>query len=344
MENLKANTTIHEFKARDPDTSGDQLRFTLIESEFSSSFDLNERTGRLKLVRNLDREINERIELLVKLDDGLHEALNQFTVILEDSNDNIPIWSHTMNRTALLVSEGTEPASSLWTLNATDYDSGLNGQVHFEIVNVESVRSPNRELCRQQPKPFCEREECFRIEGNQLLLANYLDYENEQEYAISLAAVDYYGLRSEPLTLKLVLLNELDASPKFRKAIAGEQLQANEETISIFENVKVGTVILTLNAFDCDGADDQLTYELVKCQILGTYHKKCPLELDAQSGRLTSVDSLDYEEIKRINLKIKVSDLADHSDLKELSIAIMVRNRYNFAFKTLQVLEWLIEN
>ena len=325
MENLKPNTTIHEFKARDPDTASDDLlRFTLVESEFSSSFDLNERTGRLKLIKNLDREINERIELLIKVDDGLHEAFNRFTLSLEDQNDNLPLWSpvHTSNRSTLFVSESTEPATSLLSLNATDYDSGLNGQVHFEIVNVESVKSPNFELCKQQPKPFCEREECFRIEGNQLMLANYLDYENEQEYAISLAAVDYYGLRSEILTVKLAVLNEMDASPRFKRA-SGEQ--TNEETISIFENVKVGTVILSLDAFDCDGNDDRLTYELVKCQILGTYHKRCPLELDAKTGKLTSIDSLDYEEIKRINLKIKVSDLAEHSDLKDLSIAIMVR-------------------
>lgn len=86
--------------------------------------------------------------------------------------------------------------------------------------------------------------------------------------------------------------------------------------------MKVNTNILEVNAFDCD-ENDELTYELVKCQILGTYHKRCPLELDAKTGKLINVDNLDYEEIKRINLKLKVTDLKDHTDLKDLSIVIL---------------------
>lgn len=84
MENLKPNATIHEFKVKDQDTSSDKFKFTILESEFSSSFNLNASTGRLKLIKNLDREINERIELLIKVeDDGKHQAFNHFTIKLE---------------------------------------------------------------------------------------------------------------------------------------------------------------------------------------------------------------------------------------------------------------------
>ena len=320
MENLKLHTTIHEFKVRDQDTANDQLRFTLIESEFSSSFNLNASTGKLKLAKNLDREINERIELLVRVDDGLHEAFNRFIIKLEDINDSVPFWQNKANQTtSLRIVESAEPGTILFALEAIDYDIGLNGQIHFEITNVESIKSDNSDLCTNH-QPFCEQADCFKIERNRLVLANYLDYENERAYEINLTAIDYYGLRSEILTIKLNVTNLNDCRPKFKS-------QLNEDTISIFENVKINTTILELNAFDCD-ENDELSYELVKCQILpNTYHKKCPLELDAKTGKLIAVDNLDYEEIKRLNLKIKVTDLNEqHADTKELSMIIQNLN------------------
>ena len=316
MENLKPNSTIHEFMAKDQDTSKERLRFTLIESEFSSSFHLDSVTGRLKIVKNLDREINEKIELLIKVDDGLHEAFNNFVVKLDDVNDNVPIWrfSHlNPNETTIHVPENTEPGTSLFELKAVDYDSGLNGQIHFEILSVDSVKADQSELCNLptvHPR-FCEQGDCFRIENNQLVLTNYLDYENEREYEINLTAVDYYGLRSEILSLKLKVLDLNDCRPTFKR------ISADEETI--FESIKMRSVIVQLTAYDCD-EKDELRYELIKCEIIGTYPKQCPLDLDSRTGKLTSTDNLDYKEIKRINLKIKVTDLGEHTDLKAITI------------------------
>lgn len=102
-----------------------------------------------------------------------------------DVNDNLPVFNKNDHPLVYYISESKEPGTAILTLNATDYDSGLNGQVHYEIMNVESVKSANSNLCLDQPK-FCEESKCFRIDKNQIILTNYLDYENEKEYEINI--------------------------------------------------------------------------------------------------------------------------------------------------------------
>lgn len=99
-------------------------------------FELDEDSGILKTLANLDREENEMYYLtVVAQDSSLTEpkaSVTNLTVFARDINDNYPIFSTL--RSIIYVSDKTQSGQFIFGVTATDLDSGDNGKIVYRLI------------------------------------------------------------------------------------------------------------------------------------------------------------------------------------------------------------------
>ncbi|XP_076439780.1 protocadherin Fat 4-like [Babylonia areolata] len=139
-ENVNS-TTLMTFVATDDDTglNGD-VTFSFLGKSFDGVFGLNGTTGRLWLNQSLDRETRSSYTLHVEARDRgspsrSSRALVHITVM--DVNDNAPQFSEQLY--VGYLDEKAPAATLVKNVTATDADTGLNGQVLYELMSDGST-------------------------------------------------------------------------------------------------------------------------------------------------------------------------------------------------------------
>lgn len=110
----------------------------------TSEFKLDPQSGELRTRLKLDRETQASYELLlVAKDQGgpttSHETLRLLTVIVEDEDDNQPIFPPE-RRTKVApyhfkIEENVRPDTAVGQVTASDPDTGLNAKIYYHIVD-----------------------------------------------------------------------------------------------------------------------------------------------------------------------------------------------------------------
>lgn len=99
-------------------------------------FEMDEDTGILRTLSNLDREENEVYYLtVVAQDSSLTEpkaSVANLTVFARDVNDNYPIFS--TSQSIIYVSDKTQSGQFIFGVTATDLDSGDNGKIVYHLL------------------------------------------------------------------------------------------------------------------------------------------------------------------------------------------------------------------
>ena len=132
------------------DVDGDSFTFELIELN-SNDFAINETSGIIRVATSqLDREsvdeyyflgeilglffLNLLInDLLVLVSDGKFTSKTSFTIVIEDVNDNPPIFQQ--KSIFFKISEDKDPQSFVGSIPATDSD--LNNNITYHIIAGE---------------------------------------------------------------------------------------------------------------------------------------------------------------------------------------------------------------
>lgn len=139
-ENTNEDAAVLELSAVDADagTYG-QLTFTVVAGDPEQQFYMISRrldqTGILRLKQGLDFEKSgeQRFNLTVKVEDSDFSSLIHCLVLVEDENDNSPVFapsSHLLSPMPEDIAVGT----SIIQVVATDSDSGLNGDILYSIL------------------------------------------------------------------------------------------------------------------------------------------------------------------------------------------------------------------
>ena len=310
-EDLAIHTTLTTFKATDLDIESN-IVYKMVNTSNFEHFSLNEKSGVLRLEKQLDRETTERFDLNIEAFDGYFRSYFTINIIVEDINDCPPVWvNYTHNE--ISIPENISIGTEILKLEATDADIGVNALIRFQIQS--SVY-----------------KKYFDILKESLVVVNKLDYETDKVHYLNITAIDEMGLKSEVRVLKVVIEDVNDCSPIFSQ-------RTESEVIRVSENIEIGAKLLTLQAFDCD-AGDVLTYEIIGCdthyqtrkrslhskQNVEIRHKydsnNCALKIDSKNGEIININILDREVIESINLRVKVSDSVGHSDKKKLIFLI----------------------
>ncbi|XP_029402621.1 protocadherin alpha-1 isoform X11 [Mus pahari] len=227
----------------------------------------------LELRKSLDREETPELQLLLTATDGGKPELEgtvrlQITVL--DVNDNAPLFEQTIYRAQLV--ESTVNGTLVTTLNATDADEGVNGEVVFSFGNDVSL----------------DIQEKFSVDSlsGEIRVIGDLDYEKTKSYEIQIKAVDK-GIPSMSNHCK-VLVKVLDINDN------APELAITSLSLPIKEDAPLNTVIALIKVSDIDsGVNGQVTCSLsphLPFKLVSTFKNYYSLVLDSALDRETTAD------------------------------------------------------
>lgn len=201
----------------------------------------------------------------------------QVSVILQDVNDNAPVF---VSPATVIVMENLPLAMSVFTIKATDPDEGRNSYIEY------SLRASDQTL--------------FEISSMNGVVKTKqsLDRERRDIYNIQVIAVDK-GMPAQSSTMDLTIMvgDDNDNTPVFAP---------RKYNTTVSEDLKVGTLLLTLTASDLDtGLNSDLRFSITSGD------DNHDLWLDSHTGELYVQKQLDYERRRYYNLSIMVHDLGD---------------------------------
>ena len=123
-------------KATDADLGRNGEIYYEILDKDHSTFTIDHTTGVIRIAGIIDYELIPNFMLTIRaIDFGQPRLSSNVTVFvnLQDTNDNCPVFSRSVYTTS--VAENLPSGTYAIKVSATDKDSGLNGQVSYEIVN-----------------------------------------------------------------------------------------------------------------------------------------------------------------------------------------------------------------
>ncbi|NXI78164.1 PCDGB protein, partial [Rhipidura dahli] len=258
-------------------------------------FDLDSETGVITLLQSLDFEEGDAYVLEVQARDGggLFDTA-KVAITVTDVNDNAPELTVTSQLRA--ISEDSPPETVVALLYVGDRDSGANGEVRCSL----------------------DGDVPFRLQSSHgsyysVVTARELDREQVSEYNVTVRAADG---GSPPLqssaVLSLRVLDVNDNAPVF----AQERYSA-----WLAENNLAGALVLRVLATDADwGQNARVRYRLWEGRVRGAALSSY-VSVQAETGALYALRSLDYEEVRELELWV----LAEDGGAPALSSNVSVR-------------------
>ncbi|XP_038131585.1 protocadherin gamma-C5-like isoform X3 [Cyprinodon tularosa] len=273
--------------AHDPDVDTNSLRsYRLAANDF---FTLNVETKsdgskfpELVVNKALDRETQASFRLLLTAVDGGQPQKSGSTLLLIkilDVNDNAPVFSEPVTKVTLL--ENVAQGTLVTKLNATDVDSGSNGEISF----LFSKYTPERVL------------QLFSIDSKsgEISVKGDVDYEKATSYHITVQARDGGDPAMEgSCNLIVDIIDVNDNAP---------QVTLMSATSSISEDSPKEKMIALITARDLDSGDNG--------KVTLTIPAGLPFKLNsAFDGHysLITAGSLDRETVPEYTVVIKATD------------------------------------
>ncbi|KAM3613345.1 uncharacterized protein V6R79_024519 [Siganus canaliculatus] len=284
-ENTPRGFTIITVNASDADSgSNGQISYSLSKMKGSAAdiFSIDENTGAISVSGQIDFEKDRKYEIRVEArDQGGLTGTSKVILDVFDVNDNAPVI--TIMSFSSPLSEDSPPGTTVAILNIKDADSDRNGQITCSIDG----KLP------------------FKIESSltnyyNLISDQHFDRESVSEYNITIRATD---LGSPPLStstqLHLKISDVNDNAPLFDKS---------SYSAYITENNAPGISIFAISARDSDwNQNARISYILEETQVSGspvsTY-----VSLNSETGVLSAVRSIDFEQIKQFQLVVRAQD------------------------------------
>nr|XP_040035256.1 cadherin-23 isoform X2 [Gasterosteus aculeatus aculeatus] len=301
--------TIATVTAIDPDEGlNGTLRYAIAKGNLIQTFNINNITGRITAVKELDYEIsNGHYALVVTATDQCPKPALRLTssttvqVNVLDVNDVTPTFPRAFEG-PFEVTEG-QPGPRVWTLRAIDEDSGLNGKVEYSITGGD----PQSEFTVSP------------VEGELRVRKDVeLDRETTAFYNITVTARDL-GTPSRNSSV-LVGVNVRDINDNDPVLL---NLPYNT---SVSEGAAVHTSVARVQARDADsGPNALLTYNITAGNQDGAFY------VNDTTGVVQVNRPLDRERVAEYTLTITVKDNPENPriarrDSELLVITIMDEN------------------
>ncbi|XP_071009786.1 cadherin-23 [Oncorhynchus clarkii lewisi] len=294
--------TIATVTAIDPDEGlNGTLRYTIDHGNLAITFCINQTTGKIVAVKELDFEIsNGHYALVVTATDQcpIHALrLTSSTTVLVnvlDVNDVTPTFPKVYEG-PFKITEG-QPGPRVWTLKATDQDSGLNGKVEYSIT----AGDPQNEFVISP------------VEGELRVRRDVeLDRETTPFYNITVMAKDLgKPPRSSMVVVGVHVLDINDNDPVL--------LNLPHNT-SVSEGASVYTSVARVRAQDVDsGRNALLTYNITAGNRYGAFY------INDTTGVVQVNRPLDRERVAEYRLAITVKDNPENSRIARRDSELLV--------------------
>lgn len=307
-ENAGPRTLVTTVVASDKD--GDNVIFGFAPNSKTSLFQIDERTGVIRLSNNAIKLDRDKYELNVTAkDDGkccegkgnnvIHTSTALVVVFITDVNDQKPTFEDCANYHPT-VQEGLPPNTPVTTVKATDNDKGQNGQVRYSIVQQH----------HQKGSKFTIDDQTGEIKTNK-----YFDREGEDGRFVSVTvkAVDRGSPPLEGVCSFMVEITDANDNPPL--------FDRQEYRENIRQDMAIGSHILRVSASDEDvdlngaitynlapkGRRDDLDYFQVNSET-GWISLKKPLDRDRYELRAVAKDQAPPHHTATVEVFLEVVD------------------------------------
>ncbi|XP_075712345.1 protocadherin gamma-B1-like isoform X8 [Rhinoderma darwinii] len=286
IELTSAGTRFALQTAEDPDTGSNSVQtYKLSDNQyFTLSEDSNPDGStflELVLERPLDRETQSLHELILTAMDGgnpMRSGTALIRIIVTDANDNFPIFTQSVYKVS--VNENTPVNTTIITVNSTDKDEGVNGEVTY------SFSKTSRKV---------HRTGTFSIHPvtGEIRTHNKLYFEMTPNYELSVQAKDGGGLVVHCKVL-IDIIDENDNAP---------EISITSLSTPIPEDSAPGTIIALIRVNDQDSLEngevdckliDMVTFNLISSSV--SYYK------------IVTVGPMDRERVSIYNITILATD------------------------------------
>ncbi|XP_034545028.1 protocadherin alpha-8-like isoform X17 [Notolabrus celidotus] len=189
-------------------------------------------SAELVLQKSLDREKDSVLKLTLTADDGgnpSRSGTSQIIINVLDTNDNHPVFSKSLYK--VQVTENLPTGSTVFVLNATDADEGLNSEIEYSLRKKGQDRVLN----------------LFEIDSKTgaILIKGKIDYEENPAFEIHAQASDK---GQPPMSAHCkVLVEVLDLNDNAPEVTVTSLLS------TVKEDAEVGTAIALVSVLDRDG-------------------------------------------------------------------------------------------
>ncbi|CAF3383864.1 unnamed protein product [Rotaria sp. Silwood2] len=259
--------------------------------------------------QSLDREINEKYELIIEArDHGLPRSRinrTKITIELLDENDNAPKFSQLEYSIQSLL-ENTPIGTELLTISASDGDKGLNGLIHYSIINPPSLSS----------FPFI-----INSTTGVISLQSSLDYETTRSYRFLIRASDSGQVQSLFTDTWLsISIKDINDSPVEILFLPNRRFQYDNQILFIHENTEINNLTIGyIRLFDRDSIQTKLSISLITLDKQSKQEYEIILSNQLNSYILIAKQGIFDREIQtEINLRFIATDslLTSIYDLK----------------------------
>ncbi|RXG68943.1 Cadherin EGF LAG seven-pass G-type receptor 3 [Armadillidium vulgare] len=333
LENQTVPQDILMVKATDADHGENGVVEYYLLTE-GPEFAIDRVSGQLSLQQPLDRDNGQKEHFLTVIakdlaDDPLQGSCS-FTVVVEDINDNPPIFDQeSYSRT---IPSDTQENAPILRLTATDNDAGKNAEVrysidgsgddleYFLIDENSGVLSLKKSLAQSMVN---EREFHLTARASDVGEIGQLPLSSSTQVVLSVGSpgtmppsVDKQmpetATVSEDATLNTDIVSICARSNSASNDVYMDMINGNvpetnsEGTFDISENVDADSLLRVCQAVDKDTSTriDQLTYSFKDPPP----HVRDNFRIDPSTGEIWNIEKLDRETEKQYRIPVQVTD------------------------------------
>ncbi|XP_056132824.1 protocadherin alpha-3-like [Lampris incognitus] len=260
--------------------------FQIVTGSKGKYFEVNLKTGVLYVSERIDREelCAEEPKCTVSVEAVMSSPLTLYRVEIDvrDVNDNAPSFNTKLQ--ILDIAENTSPGFKFALSEAKDTDIGRNGVSIYKL-------SPNEYFSLATHKGA-------ESVSAELVLQKALDRERKPKIQLILSAVDGGNPpKSGTSEIEINVLDSNDNAPVFSNTLY---------KVKIFENVPVGTAVITLNATDADeGTNSEIVYSL---RSKDQDHILDVFAIDPETGVISIKGRIDFEDRRVFEIRAEARD------------------------------------
>uniref|UniRef100_A0A8D3B8W2 Protocadherin 1 gamma b 2 n=1 Tax=Scophthalmus maximus TaxID=52904 RepID=A0A8D3B8W2_SCOMX len=303
-ENSPEGSVVTAVSAHDADKGvNGEITYSIahVAREAKQLFEVNVKTGEIKVAGNLDFERFKTYQLNVQASDhGGYTDTCKVIIQVIDENDNIPTIQ--LMSFSNSISEDSPPGTTIAVVNVDDRDSDGNGVVKCSInsdvpFNIESSLTGYYTIVTE----------------------DVLDRESIPEYNITITVSDQ---GSPPLSSTKninVKVSDINDSPP--------EFDESEYSKTIPENNSPGLSVFTLSANDADwGQNARVSYFLEEKEVKGAAVSSL-VSVNSETGAIHAVRSFDYEQIKWFEFNVTARDAGSPPLTSVATVRILIQDQ-----------------